>query len=60
MDKVCDAHSGIIAKINQICKSDDSQWKEINGMKKILLTSLGMVVLTLIGVIVNLALALMG
>jgi len=55
MEKFCSEHSGIMAKIKQLCKSNDAQWKEINGMKKMFLLILTGLVLTLAGISVNLA-----
>lgn len=58
MEKLCSEHSGIKTKINQLCKSDDAQWKEINGMKKMFLVILTGLVLTLVGISINLAVLL--
>jgi len=58
MEKLCSEHSGIKTKINQLCKSDDSQWKEINSMKNRMIVILTGIILTLTGVVVNLAILL--
>ena len=58
MEKFCSEHSGVMAKIKQLCKSDDSQWKDINGMKKMFLVILTGLVLTLAGISINLAVLL--
>lgn len=60
MEKLCDAHSGIVAKINQLCKSDDSQWKEINTLKNRFLILITGIALTFLAVIADLAVALIG
>jgi len=50
----CKAHSGINQRVKQVEKDTDSQWKEINSMKKWLIGILTSSILTLIGTIVML------
>jgi hypothetical protein len=49
------AHGEVCAEIKNLKSSDTRQWAEITGMKKLLLTSLGAIIVTMLGVIVNLA-----
>jgi len=58
MENLCKEHSGIKTKLNQLCKSDDSQWKEIRNMKNKIIVILTGIVLTLLGVTINLAVLL--
>ena len=49
------AHGKVCSEISHLKTSDENQWKEINGMKRILLTTLGAIIVTMFGVIINLA-----
>jgi len=54
----CKAHSGILSDVKHLEADNASQWEEINGMKKFIMTTLLMVCITLIGVLIQLAITL--
>jgi len=56
--KDCKAHSGITKAIKYLEKNTDSQWTEINNMKKRSLVIMTAVIITLLGVLTNLAILL--
>jgi len=58
MDKQCSKHTGIESDIGHLKDSDKSQWKEINTLKNRFLVLITGIALTLLGVIADLALAL--
>jgi len=58
MDKHCSEHSGIESDIGYLKESDKSQWKEINTLKNRFLVLITGIALTFLGVIADLALAL--
>lgn len=55
---VCQDHSGVCKEIVHILESDRDQWKEINGMKRLLIIVLTSTVITMLGVILNLVVVL--
>lgn len=54
----CKMHSGIVADIKHNKDTNTAQWKEINGMKKFIMTTLLLVCVTLMGVLLQLAITL--
>jgi len=57
---ICKAHSGFEARIRNCERTNSDQWGEINGMKKLVITTLGSAVLTLLVVLINLLINLAG
>jgi len=51
-NNICKAHSGFEARIENCEKDNETQWKEINSMKKWLIGTLTSSVLTLLGIII--------
>ena len=51
-------HGKVCSDILHLKESDGNQWREINGMKRILLTSLGAIIVTMFGVMANLIITL--
>lgn len=56
--KDCTAHSGVDTALNYLGKNTEKQWTEIDNMKKRSLIILTAVIVTLVGVLANLALLL--
>ena len=54
MEDCGSAHGRVLSEIAHLKESDKGQWLEINNMKRILLTSLGAIIVTMLGVIINL------
>ncbi len=52
--KDCLAHSGIKARLDHVEADTDSQWTEINSMKKWLIGTLTASVLSLVGILATL------
>ena len=51
---LCKEHSGIVERLNNVEGTNESQWKEINSMKNRSMITLTAVVMTLLGVCINL------
>jgi hypothetical protein len=54
----CKEHEAIKVRLDHAEQDNKDQWKEINGMKRFIMTTLVMVSLTLMGVLFNLAITL--
>jgi len=57
-NSICKQHMGLVKDIEHLQGSDKSQWTEINAMKTRSLVILTGVIVTLLGVVANLVVAL--
>ncbi len=56
--EVCKKHTGHVSDLKHLSESDTLQWVEINKLKTWLIATLTTSLLTLIGVIINVAMSL--
>ena len=54
----CDEHSGVCKEVDFLKESARDLWTAIDGMRRLMYTVLGSIIVTMIGVIVQLGLSL--
>lgn len=54
----CDEHSGVCVEVDALKESARDLWNAIDGMRKLMYGILGSIIVTMIGVIVQLGLSL--
>jgi len=54
----CNEHSGVCVEVSSLKKSANDLWSAIDGIRKLMYTILGSIIVTMIGVIVQLGVTL--